>query len=240
MNTVDPYPGYNEDMESVRRFAERNAERNTEKMPGEQGGQDWLMARVGHCTGSEFENVMAKRKDKKEAAPRYNYRMELVVERLTGKPSERYVSKYMEWGTEQEPAARMAYVARTGAMVDEVGFIHHPTIALCGGSVDGLVSDDGIIEIKAPTTFNHIETILNGMPEEHIPQVQGYLWITGRQYCDFISYDPRLPDGLRLYVQRIDRDEVYISILQDEIEVFLAEVSVLHQSLKDIAARVPA
>jgi len=204
--------------------------------PGEQGSTEWLYERVGKATGSEFENIMAERKDKKEAAPRYNYRMELVIERITGQPSDRYVSKYMEWGTLQEPAARMVYEARTGNIVMQPGFRNHHEIPMCGGSVDGTVGDDGIIEIKCPTTFNHIETILHGMPEEHIPQVQGYLWITGRAWADFISYDPRLPENLCMHIQRIPRDEKYIADLSAKVIVFLAEVDALHQALIKIGA----
>lgn len=205
-------------------------------MPGEQGSPKWLMERVGKATGSEFSSIMATRKDKKEAAPRYNYRIELVCERLTGLPSTRFVSKYMLWGAEHEPAARMAYEARTGAMVMQPGFMHHTTIPMCGGSVDGLVDDDGIIEIKAPDTTTHIETLLAGeMPEDHNPQTQGYLWITGRKYCDFVSYDPRLPDGLKLYVQRIKRDDDYIAELAANVMNFLEEVSVMHAKLLAIS-----
>lgn len=205
--------------------------------PGEQGSIEWLMQRVGCCTASEFSSVMAVRKDKKEAAPRYNYRIELVCERLTGQPSTRFVSKYMEWGTEHEPAARMAYEARSGAMVLVPGFTKHPTIPYCGGSVDGLVDDDGIIEIKAPDTTTHIETLLAGeMPEDHKPQVQGYLWITGRQYCDFVSYDPRLPAGLDLFVKRVPRDDDYIAELAGNVTQFLAECDELHKRLLKLKA----
>lgn len=180
---------------------------------------------------------MAVRKDKKEAAPRFNYRIELICERLTGQPSTRFVSKYMEWGTEHEPAARMAYEARSGAMVLVPGFTKHPAIPYCGGSVDGLVDDDGIIEIKAPDTTTHIETLLAGdMPEDHKPQVQGYLWITGRQYCDFISYDPRLPAGLDLFVKRVARDDYYIAELAGNVTQFLAECDELHQLLLKLKA----
>lgn len=203
--------------------------------PGEQQSVEWLMQRVGKATGSEFSNIMAVRNDKKEAAPRYNYRMELVCERLTGRPSERYVSKYMEWGTQQEAPARMAYEARTGAIVMQPGFTDHPTIAMCGGSVDGLVNDDGIIEIKALAMHNHIQTLLYGMADEHRPQTQGYLWITGRQWCDFISFDPRFPAGLQLYIQRVQRDDVYIALLSSAVILFLQEVAEMHGKLLEIS-----
>ncbi len=208
------------------------ADRIAAKMPGEQGSTEWLYERVGNATGSKFANIMATRKDKKEAAPRYNYKMELVVERITGKPTETFVSQFMLWGTEQEPAARMAYEQRTGAMVAQTGYRSHPTIARCGGSVDGLVDDDGIIEIKCPTTFNHLETMLaDNMPEEHAAQVQGYLWIHDRQWCDFISYDPRLPRGLDLFVKRIYRDDDYIAELSANVVIFLREVEEMHMKL---------
>lgn len=209
-------------------------------MPGEQRSPEWLMERVGKATGSEFSEIMATRKDKKESARRYNYRMELVIERLTGLPSDRYVSKYMEWGTEHEAAARMAYEARSGGIVMQPGFTNHPTVAMCGGSVDGLVDDDGIIEIKCPTTFTHIETFLSGMDDDHKAQTQGYLWITGRQYCDFISFDPRLPHGLQLYVQRIQRDDDYIAELAAHVMRFLAELQEQYDALMAIAKDAPA
>ena len=202
-----------------------------DKEPGAQLTVEWLYQRVGKCTGSQFSEVMAKRKDKKEAAPRYNYKMELVVERLTQIPAERWVSKYMIWGTEQEAAARQAYEAATGAFVTQPGFKDHPTIPMCGGSVDGLVDDDGIIEIKAPTTFNHIETILGGMPEEHEAQTQGYLWITGRKWADFISYDPRLPEHLQLFIERRERNDEYIAQLEAEIILFQGEVDAIYNKL---------
>ncbi len=203
-----------------------------DKMPGEQGTALWLSERVGKATGSKFVNIMATRKDKKEAAPRYKYKMELVVERITGRPTETYVSGYMEHGTEFEPEARAAYERATGFMVLQSGFRNHPEIPNCGGSVDGTVDDDGIIEIKCPTAFNHLEAMLaDEMPEEHIPQVQGYLWITGRKWADFVSYDPRLPAGLNLFIKRITRDDDYIAELAANVAIFLGEVDAMHKQL---------
>jgi len=207
------------------------------KEAGEQGSVEWLYERVGHATCSDFSNLMEKRKDGKESAARRTYRIELTGERLTGQPSERFVSSYMKWGTEKEPDARMAYETQTGALVVVPGFTKHPTIAWCGGSVDGLVDDDGIIEIKCPATKTHIETLLAGsMPEEHAAQTQGYLWITGRQWCDFISFDPRMPEGLKLYVQRVARDDEYISALSKEVDAFLDEVAKQVTALHRISA----
>lgn len=188
-----------------------------------QHSQEWFYARVGRATCSRFEDCINFRKDKKESAKRHDYRMELVIERLTGQPSEHYVSDYMLWGSEQEAAARMAYEAHSGNLVLVPGFIDHPTLPMCGGSPDGLVDDDGLIEVKAPTSATHIETLLTEECE-HLPQIQGNLWVTGRKWCDFISYDPRLPAHLQLYVRRIERDEKYIAELAAGVTKFLREV----------------
>ena len=200
--------------------------------PGAQGSVEWLYEKVGHASCSNFADLMSTRKDGKEAAPRRDYRIELVGERLTGQPSERFVSSYMKWGTEHEAAARMAYEARTGKLVVVPGFTKHAALQWCGGSVDGLVDDDGIIEIKCPSTKTHIETLLAGtMPEEHTAQTQGYLWITGRAWCDFISFDPRLPEHLQLFVCRVPRNDDYIAKLYATVEVFLDEIEFMLRKL---------
>lgn len=199
--------------------------------PGAQSSVEWLMSRVGHVTCSRFADVLDKLKNGTPGAKRKNYLLEVVAERITGRPVEHYVNAAMERGTEMEPFARAAYEAQTGALVEETGFIHHPTIAMVGGSVDGLVDDDGIIEIKAPTTQTHIKTLLSEECE-HLPQIQGYLWLTGRKWADFISYDDRLPAPLDLYVQRIERDDAYIAALEAEVKVFLGEVAALVAKLQ--------
>ena len=201
----------------------------------EQGTPAWLAERVGHGTASRFKDAMDFLKKGGEGAKRAGYRMELVIERLTGNATEHYVNDFMAWGTEHEPHAVMAYEAQTGVMVERKGFIHHPTIKMCGGSLDGYIGADGIIEVKCPSTGTHIKTLL-GEPCEHLPQIQGYLWITGRAWCDFVSYDPRLPDGLQLYIQRIARDDDYVAELAGNVIQFLAEVDELHQRLLKIAA----
>lgn len=200
---------------------------------GEQGGIEWLMSRCGHVTASRFKDVMDKLKSGKPGAKRETYLWEVVIERLTGSPTQHYESAAMMHGTEYEPVARMAYEAKTGAIVDETGFIHHPSITLVGGSPDGLIGDDGGIEIKCPfNAANHLKTILNGMPEEHMAQVQGLMWITGRQWWDFVSFSPNMPEHLQLYVQRIDRNQEYHDALQAEITVFLNEVQSLVADLE--------
>ena len=204
------------------------------KEPGEQGSVEWIMQRVGYCTASRFADVLDKLKNGTSSAKRTNYLMEVISERMTGKPIDHYVNAAMEWGTLNEPLATMAYESLTGAMVTQPGFTHHQTVPMCGGSIDGLAGDDGIIEIKAPTTQTHIKTLL-AKSCEHLPQIMGYLWITGRKWCDFISYDPRMPPALQLYVQRIERDDTYIAHLAAEVEVFLSEVAAMQAKLQEAA-----
>lgn len=190
-----------------------------------QGTPEWLAARAGHVTASRLGDVMATVKVG-EAAGRVKYRWQLVTERLTTLPADQYENEAMRWGKEQEPFARMAYEAKTGRLVEEVGFIPHPTKPWIGCSPDGLIDGDGGAEIKCP--FNsvvHVQTLHGGMPPEHRPQVQGGMWITERDWWDFISFDPRMPaDELRLYVERIPRDDVYIKRLAEATDKFLEEV----------------
>lgn len=203
------------------------------KEPGEQRTMTWLAERLGHCTASRFKDVMDSLKNGNEGAKRATYRMEVLSERVTGKPTEHYMNALMQWGVEQEEYARMAYESRTGAIISQPGFLHHPEIEWCGGSPDGTIDDDGLIEIKCPSTSTHIKTLL-GAECEHLPQIQGYLWITGRKWCDFISYDPRMPERLQLFVQRIDRNELFIEALAAEVKKFLSEVAAMQSKLAEI------
>jgi hypothetical protein len=191
----------------------------------DQGSEEWFQARVGKATASRFKDILAKTKAGTEAATRKNYRAQLVIERLTGQRAERFTSAAMEWGTETEDLARLAYTLETSNLVDEVGFAEHETLA-AGASPDGLLGLDGCLEIKCRLTANHIETLkASHMPAEHMPQVQGQMWITGRRWCDFVSFDPTLPDNAQLFVERIGRDDEYIANLEDEVQRFLAEVA---------------
>jgi hypothetical protein len=211
----------------------------------DQRSEDWYAARLGKATASRFKDAIATKKQtekqKKDNLPgdpmqaQLDYLTELVVERLTQQPVQRYATAAMQWGTEQEPAARAAYEQRTGVAVEETGFVAHDTL-LAGCSPDGLVDWDGLVEIKCPwNTAVHIETLLNGMPDEHIPQVQGQMWITGRQWCDFVSYDPRMPAELQLHVQRINRDPAYVADLERRVTEFLAEVGTQVEALRRLA-----
>lgn len=194
-----------------------------DKIAAQQGSGEWLRERMGQCTASRFKDVLDFTKAGKEGAKRAAYKMECVIARVTGITPQHFVTDAMQWGTDHEPMARMAYESLTGAMVEATGYIPHPTIKMCGGSPDGLIDDDGGVEFKCPNTSTHIKTMLSGECE-HLPQIQGYLWITGRKWFDFVSYDPRMPQGLRLYVQRINRDEEYILSLSTAVVVFLREV----------------
>lgn len=201
-------------------------------MSAPQGSQEWLKARAGHCTASRFKDVMAKIKAG-EAASRRNYRVQLVTERMIGAPiSSGFKSAAMEWGTQTEPLARLAYEARTGEPVIESPFVLHPAVDWTGASPDGLVAADGIVEIKCPEPQTHMECLLDGVcPSEHIPQIQGQLWVTGRKWADFVSFDPRFPQHLRLLVVRVPRDDNYISALEFQVKLFLREVDELHDRL---------
>lgn len=199
-----------------------------------QGGEEWFAERCGFATASRFKDVLAKVKSG-EAAGRRNYRAQIVCERLTGRPAESYTNAAMEWGTATEPVARMAYEARTGNIVIETGFIKHASI-LAGASPDGLVGDDGMTEFKCPNTATHIDTLLKGMSPDHMPQVQGQMWITGRQWVDFVSFDPRLPERMQLHIQRIERDAEYIKALEAEVIAFLSEVFDTIEQLEKKAA----
>ena len=185
---------------------------------------EWHTARLGKVTASRVADVIAKTA-KGYGASRANLMADLIVERLTGQPASTFTNAHMEWGTEQEPHARAAYSARTGELVEEVGFIDHPRIANSGASPDGFVGDEGLVEFKCPATATHLDTLLAGeVPSKHIPQLQWQMACTGRKWCDFASYDPRLPEHLRMFVKRVERDDAYIKMLETEVTKFLAEL----------------
>lgn len=190
----------------------------------QQGSPEWFAARCGKATASRFSDVLAKLKSGGESASRKNYRARLVVERLTGKPLETFSNAAMQQGVEREPLARMAYEAETGNLVDEVGFFQHPAMD-AGASPDGLVNADGMLEIKCPQLATHLEYLnLPAEPSEYTAQIQGQLWICGRDWTDFVSFNPDFPEHLQLIVRRIQRDDAYIAKLAAEVALFLDEV----------------
>ena len=189
----------------------------------EQRTDEWFAARIGKVTASRVADVIAKTKSG-YGAGRANYLADLVVERLTGQKAQGFSNAAMEWGTEQEPNAKAAYSAKTGILVEEVGFIDHPTVAMSGASPDGF-AEEGLIEVKCPNTSTMLEWILDGeVPSKHIPQLQWQMACTGRPWCDFVSFDPRLPERLQLLVVRVPRDDDYIAMLETEVKKFLAEL----------------
>lgn len=189
-----------------------------------QGSIEWHQMRLGRVTASKVSDVMAKIKSG-EAASRRNYRAQLVAERMSKMPTEMFTSAAMEWGTAQEGAARDLYSFLTGYDVVEVPFVNHPTIEMAGASPDGLIGDDGMVEIKAPNTSTHIDYLLaDKAPTQYVPQFQWQLACTGRKWVDFVSYDPRLEDDLQILIVRVMRDDEYIKKVEGEVIEFLAEV----------------
>lgn len=190
-----------------------------------QGSAAWLDARRGRITASGIANVLAVLKRGGESAERRNYRISLIAERLSGRSEDHYVSPEMAWGSEFESFARAAYEVEIGVMVDTAGFILHPHFDFAGASPDGLIGDDGGLEIKCPKTTTHIRWLLAGkVPEEHQAQMFWNMRCCERQWWDFQSYDPRLPDGLKTFVVRLERDEQRLAEIEEEVVRFNNEV----------------
>lgn len=199
----------------------------------EQGTSEWKLARCGKVTASRVADVIAKTKSG-YGASRANYMAELICERLTGMPTEGYTSAAMQHGIDTEPMARSAYESAVGALVVETGFVPHRVILMSGASPDGLVDDDGLIEIKCPNTATHIDTLLSdAVPSKYITQMQWQMACTGRKWCDFLSYDPRLSENMRLFVKRVNRDDAFIAELEREVMSFLSELEDKLRKLKD-------
>jgi putative phage-type endonuclease len=184
-----------------------------------QGSQDWLQARVGRLTASRYTDVLAK----PETAAYRGYLLQIVTERLTQQSQESgFVNEAMQWGTDTEPLARAAYEVDTGDVVTECGLILRDD--WIAGSPDGLIGDEGLIEIKCPRSTTHIDWIdAGGLPAKHKPQVQGLLLVTGRKWAHFCSYDPRMPPHLRLWWILVKADEKYQSMLLERLLAFRAE-----------------
>jgi putative phage-type endonuclease len=198
----------------------------------EQRSEEWFQARLGKVTASRVADVLAKIKSG-ESASRRNYKIQLVSERLTGEKQETYINQAMQDGIDREQFARDRYVQQFGE-VEEVGFVKHPTLE-AGASPDGMVGDDGIIEIKCPMGSTHTETLMTqDIPSKYIPQVQFQLLVTGRKWCDFVSYNPMFPEHLQIFVKRIEADTAYQKELEVEVKQFLKEVDDVINKLKEI------
>ena len=198
----------------------------------EQGTPEWFQMRLGKVTASRVADILAKTKTGPSAS-RQNYLIELALQRTTGIIQESYSNSAMEWGTQTEPQARVAYEVTTNNFVDQVAFIDHPSIAGFGCSPDGLVSDKGLVEIKCPNSATHWEYFKSKEPpKKYFIQMQAQIAVTNRDWCDFVSFDPRMPDRSQLLVVRVNRDEAFIAEMEAEIKKFLDEVEVEVKQMK--------
>lgn len=192
----------------------------------DQRTEEWFAARLGKVTASRIADLMARTKSGYSTS-RANYMAELIAERLTGKKGDSYQNAAMQWGTEQEPAARAAYETLKGVLVEEVGFVPHPIILNAGASPDGLVNDDGLVEIKCPFTATHLDFLTTGdVPEKYILQMQWQMACTSRRWCDYVSFDPRLPERMAIHMFRVFRDDTIIHKIETEVQTFLSELDI--------------
>ena len=199
-----------------------------------QGTEEWFAQRLGKVTASRVADVIAKTKTGYSTS-RENYMVELALERITGQRQEGFTNAAMQWGTETEPLARAAYEAHTGELVQEVGMIAHPWIEHAGASPDGLVGSAGQIEIKCPNSATHLRTLQARKPDgKYLTQMHWQMACTGGAWCDFVSFDPRMPDGLQLFVTRIHRDESVIHELESEVKKFLAELQQMVSTIENL------
>lgn len=190
-----------------------------------QGSAEWFATRCGKVTASRVADIAAKTKSG-WGAGRKNYMAQLIAERLTGTVADSFSSTAMQHGTDTEPKARIAYEFLTGNVVDQIGFVDHPEIEMTGASPDGLVLVKGLTEIKCPNTATHIDTLLNkSVPKKYITQIQWQLACTKREWCDFVSFDPRMPENLNIWIRRIERDKERIAELETLVIEFQNELA---------------
>ena len=201
----------------------------------EQGTPEWFGIKVGKVSASKIADIMSKGKGGAESAGVRNYRAQIVCERLTNTVEESYCNGAMMRGIELEPMARECYEFLKGVSVEQVAFVDHPFVAMSGASPDGCIGEDGLTEIKCPNTATHIEYLLGGKPPaQYIPQMMWQMACTGRLYVDFVSYDPRLPEDLQLFVSRMERDDVLIASMESSVIEFNASVDKMISELQKI------
>jgi putative phage-type endonuclease len=204
----------------------------------QQGTQEWLQMRLGKVTASRVADVIAKTKSGYSAS-RENYLSQLICERTSGEVQESFTNAAMQWGTETEPEARASYEFKHGVEVVQVSFVEHPTIKMSGASPDGLVGDSGLVEIKCPNTATHLATVRSGkVPGKYITQMMWQMACTDREWCDFVSYDPRICgelEPLQMFVQRVERDNDLIAEIEIEIAKFLDELDAAVDELRVLA-----
>jgi len=201
----------------------------------EQRTDEWYLTRLGKVTASSLYKVLAKTKTG-YGADRGNYMTQLVLERVTGTKADFYTNASMQWGIDQEPFARAAYEATKEVMVEEIAFVPHPTIEMSGASPDGLVGDDGMVEIKCPDSKTMLECWLSDNPVEskYMAQMQWQMRCADRNWCDYVVFDPRMPPKAQLFVDRVERDDEWIAATEIEVVKFLAEVDAKVAALKKI------
>jgi len=199
----------------------------------EQRSEEWFAARVGKVTASRVADVIAKTKSGYSAS-RDKYAGELIAEILTGQSAPGFSNSAMQWGTDTEPQARATYEFLTDVDVVEVGLIDHPTVEMSAASPDGLVGEDGMVEIKCPNTSTHIDTVVSGkVPSKYNTQMQWQMACAGRAWCDFVSFDPRLPAEYQMFCKRVERDDKFITELEESISEFHKEIQTKIDKLKE-------
>jgi putative phage-type endonuclease len=199
----------------------------------EQRSDEWMAHRVGRVTASKIVDIMATTRSGPSAS-RGNYAAEIIAERLTGESAESgFTNAAMQWGTDQEPHAIAAYSFMHDTDVEAVGFIDHPTIDLSGCSPDGLIGTQGMCEIKCPNTKTHLDTLMGAsIPKKYMLQMQWQMACSGRAWCDFVSYDPRLHGAMQLHVERVQRDPALIAEIETEVRSFQREVDLAVEKLR--------
>jgi hypothetical protein len=204
-------------------------------VPHAQHTEGWYAARLGIPTASRFAHVLAQGKGNAPSLTRQKYVVELALERITGRREELKPTEAMDVGTEREPLARQAYMVRTGELVSEAGLCLHDTLD-CGASPDGWIGDGGLLELKCPQPLAHLDYLRlpsDKCPSKYVPQIQGQLWITGRQWCDFMSYNPDFPEGAQTALRRVHADPAYHVQLELAIRLFLADVAEEQQFIEN-------
>jgi len=200
----------------------------------EQGSEAWKLLKVGKVSASRMADLLAKTTSGASAS-RAKYMAQLLCERMTGQPTEFFTTAAMQRGTEIEPIARAAYEAENLTSVEQIAWVEHPTIPMAGCSPDGFVGEHGLIEIKCKEIHNHLDSILNDrIDPDHQAQMMWQMCVTGRQWCDYVCFDDRAPEGLQLFVKRLHRDEEKIKQMEDEVRTFLKDLESMIQKLNEI------
>lgn len=205
-----------------------------------QGSPEWIAARLGKVTSAGVAAVVTKGRNGGVPVTRNSYMDDLIAERITGRPADRiFMNDAVSWGSEHEDAARSLYAFKFDVDIEQVGFIDHPTIPMAGASPDGLVSDDGFVELKCPMTTTHVETLRRGaIPSKYLPQIT---WqaacMPSRRWVDFVSYDPRVEPERQLFVTRMGIDRVEVARLEDAVREFLNELAILEERVRAFVRR---